>query len=167
MKVAQNFPGSLEDIETLILTRLRKLSPLGSTSYFTRGLGLHCSCLNEVVGIHSAQSSRESAFFYRVLMTERSSTGWDQPRTCLMKFRASSKVLLEPRHTQTKCEDLPPWKPGEPWWCSTAFPILSVFSFFFFLLKLFNMEKILCLQCLGCCYCCWKLIEAFRKVWKT
>jgi len=29
VKHGQNFPGSLEDIETLILTRLGKLGPLG------------------------------------------------------------------------------------------------------------------------------------------
>lgn len=131
MKLGQNFPGSLDDIETLILTRLRKLTPLCSTACFSRGSGLCCSSLNEAVGSHSAQSSKESAFSYRVLKPEWSSTGWDQPRSCLTKFRAWSKVLLKPQGTQTKREDLPPQRQGEPW-CSTAFPILSFFSFFFF-----------------------------------
>lgn len=76
--------------------------------------------------------------------------------------RLKPGVLPKPQGTQSRHEELSPQRQGQPW-CSTAFPVLSLFFSLSFFIKLFSMGKTLCLQCLCCCYCCWELLEKFGK----
>lgn len=156
MKHGQNFTGRFKDIETLILTRLGKLSPLGSTTYFSRGLGPGCCSLCEAVGRHLGKRSALSSQGDEDLMQ----------RSGLRPAMNLIQILAEATGHSDQAWRTSPAEMGR-----SLLPHCFTHSchdcHFFFSSELFSIKNVMfTVSGFSFSLCLWKLIEVFQSLEK-